>query len=216
MISNMEPSWVETISVNSSSKQVHLPQRNRAKPVLAESPLGAFTKFVGSNRLSRFLVAGFMSLITAAHFHSLLLSVPPAQAMAKRCRPLTGEPSKFTGASSKSERVGKIVLALAAVRHQQSSPFSSAQEQPQYDVKGHVNPSQASGDRLHSPGVGASGDRSHKVRQCDDPRQENPGQGFLVKPGIHTTRSFRFGRLQLDARERTAKCSIVIWTQGVS
>ena len=37
-----------------------------AKPILAESLVGAFTKLVGSKRLSRFMVAGFMSVIIAA------------------------------------------------------------------------------------------------------------------------------------------------------
>ena len=43
---------------------------SNAKPLLAESLVGALTKLVGSNRLSRFVVAWFMSLITAATFPS--------------------------------------------------------------------------------------------------------------------------------------------------
>ena len=49
--------------------------------------------------------------------------VPPAQQMAKRSHPFTDEASKYQGASSKSKPVGKRVLALAAVRHGQSSPL---------------------------------------------------------------------------------------------
>ena len=40
---------------------------------------------------------------------------------------------------------------LAAARHEKSSPLISAQEKTQSDVKGQVNPSQVSGDRLHFP-----------------------------------------------------------------
>ena len=41
--------------------------------MLAKSLVGIFIKFVGSHRISRFVVAGFPSLFTAAHFHSLPL-----------------------------------------------------------------------------------------------------------------------------------------------
>ena len=64
----------------------------------------------------------------------------------------------------------------AGLLHEKSSPLISAQEETQSDVRGQVNPSQASGDRLHLPGVEASGDRSHEVQESDDPRQENSGQ----------------------------------------
>ena len=64
IISILEPPWIETISVTNGSKQVHL----------AESLVGALTRFVGLNRLSRF-VAGFLSLFTAARFLSLPLWV---------------------------------------------------------------------------------------------------------------------------------------------
>ena len=72
--------------------------------------------------------------------------------MAKRSHPFADEASKFIGASSNLEPVGKRVLALAAVRHDRSSPLIIAQEKTQSDVKGHVNPGQASGDGLHFPG----------------------------------------------------------------
>ena len=55
-------------------------------------------------------------------------------------------------ASSKSKPDGKRFLALAAVRHDESSPSSVAQEKTPSDVKGQENPGQASGDRLHFPG----------------------------------------------------------------
>ena len=52
----MEFQWMETIRWPIS----------KAKPILAETLVGAFTNFVGSNRISRFVVAGLLSLITAA------------------------------------------------------------------------------------------------------------------------------------------------------
>ena len=48
--------------------------------------------------------------------------VPLAYEVAKRGHPFTDEASKYTGASSKSNPAGKRVLALAAVRHDESSP----------------------------------------------------------------------------------------------
>ena len=41
------------------------------------------------------------------------------------------------------------MLALAAVRHEKTSPLTSAQEKTQSEIKGQENPGQASGDRLH-------------------------------------------------------------------
>ena len=64
------------------------------------------------------------------------------------------------------------------MRHDKGSPWSIAQEKTQSDVKGQVNLSQALDDWLHIPGVEASGDRSHKVAQLDDPRQEKPGKAL--------------------------------------
>ena len=46
------------------------------------------------------------------------------------------EASKFSGASSKSNPLGKRVLALAAVRLEKSSLLILAQEKTQFDVKG--------------------------------------------------------------------------------
>ena len=43
------------------------------RPILATSLVGTFTTFVGSNRLSRFVVVGYLSLFTAVHFQSLPL-----------------------------------------------------------------------------------------------------------------------------------------------
>ena len=67
--------------------------------------------------------------------------------------------SKFIGASSKSRVVGQRVLALAAARHEKSSPLSVAEGRTQSDVKGQENPSPGSGDRLHFPHVQAQGER---------------------------------------------------------
>ena len=58
--------------------------------------------------------------------------------MAKRSCPSADEASKFTGTSSKSMPESKRVHALAAVRHDKSSPVISAQEKTQSDVKGQV------------------------------------------------------------------------------
>ena len=44
---------------------------SKAKPILAESLVGTLTKFVGSNRLSCFVVAWFLSLYTTTHVQSL-------------------------------------------------------------------------------------------------------------------------------------------------
>ena len=71
--------------------------------------------------------------------------------MAKRSQPFPDEASKDTGAPSKSKLAGKSVLALAADRHEKSSPLSVAHERMQSDVEGQENPGQASGDRLHLP-----------------------------------------------------------------
>ena len=71
--------------------------------------------------------------------------------MVERCRPFTDEASKYTGASSKSKPVGKKVLALAAVRHEKSSPLISAEEKTRSDVKSQENPGQPSGDQIACP-----------------------------------------------------------------
>ena len=96
-----------------------------------------------------------------SHFSIVATLVPPVYQTATKNNPFTDEASKFADASSESKPEGKRVLALSAVRHQKNSPLIRAQEKTRSDVKGQVNPSQASGDRWHSPGVGASGDWSH-------------------------------------------------------
>ena len=118
-------------------------------------------------------------------FATLVLS---AQQMARKSRPFTDEASKYTGASSKSMPVGWRVLALAAVRHEKSSPSISDQEKEQSDVKVHVNRSQAS------------------TTDCISHQESRS----------HGTRSVRFGKLLPDAKkEKTAECIVVIWTQRV-
>ena len=124
---------------------------SKAEIISAESLMGVLTKFVGSNRLSRFVVGGFLSRFTAAHLQSLPLWFP-FQHVAKRSRPFTDEASKYTGLSSKSKPEGKSVLELASVRHQKSSPLIPAQEKMQSDIQGQENPCQALRDRLHFPG----------------------------------------------------------------
>ena len=87
--------------------------------------------------------------------------------MVKRTHPFDDDASKYSGASSKSKPVGKRGLALAAVRHDKSSLMIIVQEKTQSDVKGKVNPGQASGDRLHFPSVQARGDPLHEVARSD-------------------------------------------------
>ena len=143
------------------------------KPIMMfRGVVGAFTKFEESNRLSRLVVAGILSLFTTAHFQSL----PLAHQMAKRSRPITDEASKDTGASSNSKPKGKRGPSLAAVRQRKSSPLISAQEMTRSDVKGQENSGQASCDRKHFPGVQALGDRSRMTQPLDDPSQKGSGQ----------------------------------------
>ena len=65
---------------------------------------------------------------------------------------------------------------MAAVRHRKSSLLISAQGTRQADVKGQENPGQASGDRLHFPGVHGPGDWSRMVQQSDVRCHDNVGQ----------------------------------------
>ena len=78
--------------------------------------------------------------------------VPSARKMTKRSRHSRDQDSRVSGASSKPNPEGNRALALAAVRHQKSSPLISAQEMTQSDVPRQERPGRASGDRLHSPG----------------------------------------------------------------
>ena len=150
---------------------------SKAKPILATSLVGTFTTFVGSNRFTRFVVAGFLGLFHRSPFSVGAALVPLAQQMAKRSHPFTDEASKYSGASSMSKPEGKRVLALASVRHTKSSPLISAQEKTQSDIKGQENPGQASGDQ------------PRMVQQSDDPSQENPGQASGDR--LHFTGSTR-------------------------
>ena len=86
-----------------------------------------------------------------ARLQSLLALVPSAHKMAKRSRPSVDEVSKGRGPSSNAHPKGSRAFALAAVRHQKSSPLISAQEKTQSDVPSQEEPGQASGDRMHSP-----------------------------------------------------------------
>ena len=77
--------------------------------------------------------------------------------MAKRRNLFADDASKYASASSETTHVDQRVLPLAAVRHK-NSPLIIAEDKTHSDVKGQVNPNQASGDRLHLPGFKASGD----------------------------------------------------------
>ena len=96
----------------------------------------------------------FMSLITRSHISVVETLVFPVHQMAKRSHPSTDEASKFTGASSKSQPVGKRILALAAVRHHKELTVEhSSKKKTQSGVKGQVHSSQASGDGVAFPFV---------------------------------------------------------------
>ena len=71
--------------------------------------------------------------------------VLPVHQMAKARHPFPDEAWNYGGASSNAH-------ALAAARHDESSPLIIARELMQSDVKGQENPSHASGDRLHFSG----------------------------------------------------------------
>ena len=77
--------------------------------------------------------------------------VPLVLEMATRSHHSVDGLLKFEGASSNPVPEGQRAFALAAVRHQKSSPLISAQEKTHTDVKGQENPGHTSGDRLHFP-----------------------------------------------------------------
>ena len=106
-------------------------------------------------RMRQFCLVFILSLITAHHCQSL----PHWFCLLSRWR---REAVRWLTSKSKPE--GKRVLAVAAVRHEKCSPSISAQEKTQSDVKGQENPSPAAGDRLHFPGVQASGDQWQSQR----------------------------------------------------
>ena len=117
MISIMEPSLIETISVTTCSKRAHQSKKtilvSKARTIWVDSPERAPTQLVGSNRLSSFVVAVFLSFFTAAHFSVVAALVPPAQQKARRSRPFTYEASKTPrrlvqsqGGRQKSSRAG--------------------------------------------------------------------------------------------------------------
>ena len=87
-----------TVSTQSSSQK---PNQS-----LAESLVGACTKFVGSHRLSRFVVAGVLSVFNRSRFSVVAAVVPLGKQIAKRNDPFTDEASKYTRASSMSKPVG--------------------------------------------------------------------------------------------------------------
>ena len=133
--------------------------------------------------------------------------------------------SKDTGASSKSKLVGKRFLALATVRHEKSSPLSPAQEKMQSDAKGQENPSQASGDRLHSQvskhrktsrirfnrpmSVATRIQARHRVTDCICQ--------VLEESRSLRTRSVRFGIWFVGCQRENSimhRSIVVIWTQA--
>ena len=149
MISIMERSWIGTISVANRSKQVHQSQHNhgfKGQPNLVRIVGGSIHKIRGIKQIITFGGGKALGSFHRSQFSVVAALVPPTQQMAKRSHPFVGKASKFSGALSKSKPVGKRVLALAAVRHQMSSPLISAQEKTQFNVQGKENPGQASGD----------------------------------------------------------------------
>ena len=93
-------------------------------------------------------------------FLVIVVLVSPPEQMAKRSQPFTDEALKYTGASSKSKPEGEK-SCRAGCDIKVSSPLIIAQEKTQSDVTGQVNPSQASGNRLHVPGP-----TSHRTSLC--------------------------------------------------
>ena len=68
---------------------------SKAKPIWSESLAGAFTKFVGSNRLSHLVVARFLTLFTAANFQSLPLWFRPRSRWWREAIRLLAKPRTF-------------------------------------------------------------------------------------------------------------------------
>ena len=91
-----------TVSTQSSSQK---PNQS-----LAESLVEAFKKFVGSHRLSRFVVAGVLSAFNRSPFSVVAALVPFGKQIAKRSDPPTDEPTKYTRASFNCQsQLGKRV-----------------------------------------------------------------------------------------------------------
>ena len=91
---------------------------------------------VEMEQASRAMVTRVHETLDRSPFSVVVALVPLAQQVAKRSRPFPDEASKDTGASSKSEPEGKRLLALASVRHQQSSQLISAEAWTESDVSG--------------------------------------------------------------------------------
>ena len=157
-----------------------------ANLILAESLVGAFTKCVGSNRSSRFVVAWFMSLITAATFPSSKLGFFLFIRWQKEAIRLQTKPR-----SSQARRQGQSLQAKEFSRWLQCNmirtPLIIAQEKTQTDGK-------RSGKSR--PGIG---------RPIAFPR-------FHQKFSSHGTRTVRFGRLLLDAKQDE---NASLWSNGI-
>ena len=129
-------------------------------------------KFVGSNRLSRFVV------------------VPFAQQMAKRTCPLTDEASRYTGTSSKSKPEGKKFSRwCSAASKELTIDFSSRQDATLWQRPGESEPGTRRAVAMQFSGVQALGDWLRMVQQSEVPSQENPGQASRSL----RTRSVRLG-----------------------
>ena len=156
MISIMEPSWIETISMTSYSKQFHQSQSHRG--LSGQINLGSITggsihKVRGIKQIITFRAGRVHEFHHRSHFSACATLVLPVHWTAKRSRPSADEASKFTGASSKSKLVGKEFSRWLQFDMQSAgSQLCVAQEKTQSDGKGHEKPSQASGDRLHFSG----------------------------------------------------------------
>ena len=148
---------------------------SKAKPALAESLVGALTKFVGSNRLSRFVVAGFSSLFTTAHF----LSLPLCFRLLSRWRreaiylltKLRNTQACRQSQIQKAKEFSRWLQRNIKRAHRWSQFKKDASRSP-----GPGESSSGIGRPTDFPGVQARGDRSRMVQQSDDPSQENPGQ----------------------------------------
>ena len=144
-----------------------------------------------SDRLSRFVVAGFLSLFIAAHFQSLPLWFRLLSRWRKEAVRLLSKPRNTQARHQcQNQKAKEFSRWLQCDIKKEKTPLLQAQEKTRSSVQGEENPGQASGHRLHIPG------------STRNPEVTESGTSDVE------------GKF-LDARKRTADCIVVIWTQRV-
>ena len=121
MISNMDPSRIESISVTYRSKQVHQLQHNHGLKDQANFGriiVRSTDKIRGIKQIISLRGGSVPESFPRSPFSVVAALLPRAQQTAKRSHTFTDEASKYTGVSPKSNPEGKRVLALASLRHQ--------------------------------------------------------------------------------------------------